>query len=271
MSHIPILPDRTVKTNIILYKEDGDGRDGFISYNNGGFWKDNIKTIKYKERFYRPSFAIYKSLKLPSRASFYFNDGTGRDGYISHDSGGNVKLYESLVNQQFLNLFRSKNEYHCKKTIIALSKGERIYYNKLNKMQKNLIRRLYEPEKIRSRNNISKRLTMEEFDGLSNFKCKKLYKSSSQNNLRSKTMYGKFPGLNMNNMSNLWNKNKNLGKVPNLKCRKFSENKFQNPYLLKFNTINNNLMNCKRYSEINKFNNDNKKETHPKVKCSIYI
>ncbi len=38
---------RTIRNNISLYIRDGQGRDGYIVYNNGGFWKDpegiNIK------------------------------------------------------------------------------------------------------------------------------------------------------------------------------------------------------------------------------------
>ena len=31
---------RTTKTNIAYYHSDGMGRDGYITYNDGGFWKD---------------------------------------------------------------------------------------------------------------------------------------------------------------------------------------------------------------------------------------
>ena len=41
--------NRTVKTNIIIYPTDGCGRDGYITYNNAGFWKQNIKQIVPKE------------------------------------------------------------------------------------------------------------------------------------------------------------------------------------------------------------------------------
>ena len=35
-----ILFNRTVKTNIIIYTTDGTGRDGYITFNNAGFWKN---------------------------------------------------------------------------------------------------------------------------------------------------------------------------------------------------------------------------------------
>ena len=37
---------RTTKGNIVFYSSDGMGRDGYITYNDGGFWKD--KYIKSK-------------------------------------------------------------------------------------------------------------------------------------------------------------------------------------------------------------------------------
>lgn len=46
-----ILFNRTVKTNILIYPTNGSGRDGYITYNNAGFWKDNLKRISFDEKY----------------------------------------------------------------------------------------------------------------------------------------------------------------------------------------------------------------------------
>ena len=134
--------NRTVKTNIILYPTDGSGRDCYITYNNAGFWKENIKRITAKEKFGRKHFATFHSLKKIPPSWNYHADGTGRDGYVLYDCGGLIHRFHSPNN----NLFRNNddnliNNNHYKN--IFLSRDERIYKNKLNKIQNDLLQRLY--------------------------------------------------------------------------------------------------------------------------------
>ena len=134
--------NRTVKTNIIIYPTDGSGRDCYITYNNAGFWKDNIKRITLKEKFKRKPFVSFHSLKRIPPLWNYHADGTGRDGYILYDCGGLMHRYHSPNNY----LFRSNDEdvmsnNHYRNTF--LSKDERIYKNKLTKIQNDLLQRLY--------------------------------------------------------------------------------------------------------------------------------
>ncbi len=42
---------RNFSPRMILYGTDGLGRDTYINYNNGGFWKDNIKNVSGTEKF----------------------------------------------------------------------------------------------------------------------------------------------------------------------------------------------------------------------------
>ena len=133
--------NRTVKTNIILYPTDGTGRDCYITYNNAGFWKDNIKRIVPKEKFGRKPFATFHSLKRIPPSWNYHADGTGRDGYVLYDCGGLIHRFHSPN----MNFFRNNNDdmsnTHYKKTF--LSRDEKIYKNKLYKIQNDLLQRLY--------------------------------------------------------------------------------------------------------------------------------
>lgn len=134
--------NRTVKTNIILYPTDGTGRDCYITYNNAGFWKDNIKRITAKEKFNRKPFATFHSLKRIPPSWNYHADGTGRDGYVLYDCGGLIHRFHSPN----ANLFRNNDNdiisnTHYKNTF--LSRDERIYKDKLNKIQNDLLQRLY--------------------------------------------------------------------------------------------------------------------------------
>ena len=98
--------NRTVKTNIIIYPTDGTGRDCYITYNNAGFWKDNIKRITQKEKFGRKPFATFHSLKRIPPSWNYHADGTGRDGYVLYDCGGLIHRFRSPNT----NFFRADND-----------------------------------------------------------------------------------------------------------------------------------------------------------------
>ena len=90
-----ILFNRTVKTNIIIYPNDGTGRDCYIYFNNGGFWKDNIKRYALQEKFKRSSFARFRSIRKTPPIWNYHADGSGRDSYILYDYGGLIHRFDS--------------------------------------------------------------------------------------------------------------------------------------------------------------------------------
>ena len=58
---------RTTRTNMVFYSTDGNGRDGYITYNDGGFWKKNIKQISLKPDYPRNNKKtfIHYFIKLP--------------------------------------------------------------------------------------------------------------------------------------------------------------------------------------------------------------
>ena len=133
--------NRTVKTNIILYPTDGSGRDCYITYNNAGFWKDNIKQVTLKEKYGRKPFAAFHSLKKIPPSWNYHADGTGRDGYVLYDCGGLIHRFHSPNKNFFRNNDDEINNTHYKNSF--LSRDERIYKNKINKIQNDLLQRLY--------------------------------------------------------------------------------------------------------------------------------
>ena len=102
MSGISASLGRTVKTNIVLYSTDNKGRDGYITYNNGGFWKDNIKPIKMKPNFPRTINTTFHSLIHQAAPFNYYSDGRGRDTYVIKNNAGLVKEFNPLANRQVL-------------------------------------------------------------------------------------------------------------------------------------------------------------------------
>ena len=104
---------RTIRNNISLYIRDGQGRDGYISYNNGGFWKDpegiNIKKIKYEH----PQFSTFHSLNHSPAPFNYVRDGSGRDNYIAYNNGGLTKGYIPNFKFNLNNFLRKNNDNIC--------------------------------------------------------------------------------------------------------------------------------------------------------------
>ena len=141
-----ILFNRTVKTNIILYPTDGTGRDGYITFNDGGFWKDNIKRYSLQEKYKRSSFARFRSLKKIPPIWNYHADGTGRDTYILHDYGGLINNYRTPNFNIFRSYDEKANENSRNKRLynnLFMTLGEKRYQSKIARIQKDVINRLY--------------------------------------------------------------------------------------------------------------------------------
>jgi len=228
--------NRTVKTNIIIYPTDGTGRDGYITYNNSGFWKENIKPIVPKETFGRQPFAVFRSLKNTPPSWTYYSDGTGRDSYVYYNSGGLIRKYSPLARQNLQRFLREKNIDNRinNSQKIYLSKDEKIYLNKINNIQKNLVNRLYNQYKYKFKNNNTTKNN-------SYFNNKKkyfinngnntLHRSSSEiigsqtlepiNHTLNRNDSCKFYNLNNNNNNNLFSSknNEDLFKLKLLKSR----------------------------------------------------
>ena len=142
-----------------MYPNDGTGRDAYIYFNNGGFWKDNIKRYSLQEKYKRSSFARFHSIRKTPPIWNYHADGTGRDTYILYDYGGLINNFYRANN---LNIFRSYDEYdiNSNRTInnnFYLSPKEKKYHEQLTKIQKDVVNRLYyKPKKEVKFNNLKR-------------------------------------------------------------------------------------------------------------------
>ncbi len=254
----------TMKTNIVLYRSNGKGRDSYISYNSGGFWK-NKNPINIKEHYYPTPFGIYHSWNRKPPIWIYHSDGTGRDSYVSYDNGGFIKKFNSMSNYcknfLWLNNEEKKSENYKKK--IKLTRGEILYFQKINKIQKDLVNRLYNQRNLRKKIIIKDKIKINannsndisfSFD-LKKNKNNTLIKSSSQilekKQLNSIQCYNSYDNHNRKLMLN----------------NRFNSNSMRN--MLKKNmklNLNKSFYNKKKFIFDIK---NNKITTIPKVKCAI--
>lgn len=177
---------------MVFYSTDGMGRDGYITYNDGGFWKDNIKNITLKPDYPRHKYTIYHSLNHQPAPFNYQSDGNGRDSYVIENNGGLVKEFQPLIKQKLIKFLRKEDEQIKRKTF--LSKSQKNYLNKIKKIQKNVVNRLYNKSMEKIKNN-RKRL---------------YYKSSSayfNDNIIKKNFESISPIKSYNNKGKFYNKN----------------------------------------------------------------
>ena len=268
---------RTTKTNIVFYSTDGKGRDGYITYNNAGFWKKNIKQISLKPDYPRNKQKIFHSLFHQAAPFNYQSDGSGRDSYVIENNAGLVKPFDPLIKQKLSKFLRMNNDEYIKRKIF-LTKSERNYLNKIKNIQKHVVSRLYNDslDKIRKKNKVhmkTKSLSdfleanydRKNFDSISPIKSykEKEYdlnkiqnkiidnnerflnpkKEEGQKNLFDRILKNKKIRKN-NSMNNVayFDKRDNTGKVKLLTNLKINSN-FNN--LTSNNTINNSITNKK--------------------------
>lgn len=181
--------NRTVKTNIILYPTDGMGRDGYITYNNAGFWKENYKQVVPKEKFERKPYTVFRSWRKIPPSWNYHSDGTGRDLYILCNYGGLIKKYSSNYNKNDYLRNNDVESYQIQPKVDFLSKAERQYQQQLNRIQKDLITRLYEncknKNKILHKDNSAAQLLDKKKIVLFNKMNNRGYNNSNYGNFRS--------------------------------------------------------------------------------------
>ena len=87
---------RTFDPKYTHYSVDGGGRDTYINSNNGGLMNLRSKAHPFKESnkakltFYAPA------PRSESWGLTYYSDGSGRDFYITHNSGGLYSKFSPL-------------------------------------------------------------------------------------------------------------------------------------------------------------------------------
>lgn len=80
---------KTFCTKYTHYAPDGFGRDKYIIQNNGGLCSEATRPVYESNMYYKPPPS--KMLPAPHKAatSFkYVSDGSGRDFYVTFNSGG---------------------------------------------------------------------------------------------------------------------------------------------------------------------------------------
>ena len=174
---------RTTRTNIAFYQTDGMGRDGYITYNNGGFWKD--KQISPKSQYIPKKFAIFRSLIHQTAPFQYFSDGSGRDSYVIENNGGLVKPFEPIAKQNLAKFLRKGDDFSSFSRKIFFTKAQRRYLNKLKKIQDGVISRLYNDslEKIKKNNFDFRSNSLNDF-----FRYEKKRIRPSTENIKTKTI-----------------------------------------------------------------------------------
>jgi len=144
---------RTFRPNFKSYYSNGDGRDNYIQYNNGGFWNINPNPASYymTQKNYHPhKFHSFSSIRTPPFK--YRSDGNGRDSYIISNNGGLSYNNLPLKNCKLENYLRTDyNSYYkpfdgFKKFV---SKREYLNILKNKKKEKDVVDRLYNKEKYK--------------------------------------------------------------------------------------------------------------------------
>ena len=137
---------RTFSPSFNAYTRDGDGRDGYIGYNNGGFWNLRIPPGTSFESTYPASTRYrFRSINRQVAPFKYYSDGSGRDSYILINSGGLKRESKALSNYHLKDFLRTPDS--CILEFHQPSFGKRRYVSRdefrinqiLKKMKKGLL------------------------------------------------------------------------------------------------------------------------------------
>lgn len=131
MAHFP-----RANPGIPIYKNDGVGRDTYISFNNGGFSQYKCSDTFMRERTRSLIHLYHPDLALCKPSAKYIMNGTGRDQYIYHGMldehdrcGSSVKFPNILRTYQSIRdpikISRSISQSNFEKNLI-----NRIFYGK---------------------------------------------------------------------------------------------------------------------------------------------
>ncbi len=149
------------------YFSDGFGRDTYITSNNGGFL-DKLSKRNSKEKFEVNSQVRYYNTKRNVAPVKYHSDGTGRDNYVLHESGGLEKEHKSLRSYHLKDFLRNTHSgrfnFSCdpvregihSKTLY-LSRGQLMQENQMKSLEKSLADRLYYNEQYKFMDNHSQK------------------------------------------------------------------------------------------------------------------
>ena len=100
---------RTFRPSFTAYNSNGEGRDIYIQYNNGGFWKMDILPGQNINKNSTGSNYRFRSLNHRAAPFKYLSDGSGRDSYISCNDGGLKLNSKPLTNYHLIDFLRGDN------------------------------------------------------------------------------------------------------------------------------------------------------------------
>ena len=147
---------RTFKQNLVPYYSDGRGRDGYIMYNNAGFFH-NVPTNFVDS--YNSKIATFVSTKVTRKNTspfskapcvHYHSDGSGRDKYILINSGGLINDSKPLKSYKLVDFLRKDDcVYSPPKSTqrMWMTKSMLKHYKELRIKENDLINRLYHKER----------------------------------------------------------------------------------------------------------------------------
>ena len=238
---------RTFKQSIAFYQTDGMGRDCYITYNNGGFWKSNhirLKSLSNSLHSNKNMILFHPLFHQPGPIT-YISDGSGRDSYIIEHSGGFMRTFEPLIKQKLTKFLRKNDEEDLMKHKILLTKSQKKYLHKIKRIQNEVVNRLYNDsmEKIK-KNNLRIRnnslndifINKQNLGNLPGIVTRN--KNISLNNIRSIDKQNSTDQINENNNNNL-NKGKNTIYPNSIKKKKIFGNFLKNNKLYKDNSAQN--------------------------------
>jgi hypothetical protein len=138
------------------YFADGKGRDIYINHNNGGFWTQGVRTFAGKTINKEVSSKYQFRANAKNVPPFkYMSDGSGRDSYVIHESGGLKRDQKSLNELSLKDFLRTNEKINFKpktgdkftRTVSYCSKAEFECNKQLKNLEKRLVSRLYDSEK----------------------------------------------------------------------------------------------------------------------------
>ncbi|CAG9315294.1 unnamed protein product [Blepharisma stoltei] len=144
---------RTFMPKYTHYSNDGNGRDKYISVNNGGFINSGPSSPSgFKSSNPSPNRRFFSPApRLASPVFKYHSDGSGRDFYIARDSGG---LHAAYVPGVERNIFTSTLRKHPRLRNLSSDSFMKMTYNyrsqksrqcmrEKQKIARNAVNRLY--------------------------------------------------------------------------------------------------------------------------------
>jgi len=141
------------------YSPDGQGKEEYIRFDNGGLSSKIYKNNSKDNNIQMFNNMKYYNLRKNLAPIKYHSDGSGRDFYVVHESGGLERNYKTLSSYNLVDILRKK-DYKPLNTILIENRkkqGENIekffttdkekkHNNVLKNLNKDLIERLYNTE-----------------------------------------------------------------------------------------------------------------------------